>query len=103
MYACQNGHADVAFLLLNRGVDVSQANADVGAVAQDGWTALVGAAWSGRVELVSLLLDARATVNVRSTRECEGVPMGSTPLFIAKMRGHTAIADLLKRHGAVLE
>jgi len=127
--ACKNGHADVAQLLLESGAIVGQAqrdggtalmfacmsghvavarllldaHADVGAVAQDGWTALVGAAWSGRVELVSLLLDARATVNVRSTRECEGVPMGSTPLFIAKMRGHTAIADLLKRHGAVLE
>ena len=49
MLACQDGHRDVAELLLDRGADVGQAN-------NDGTTALMLARLAERGDVVELLL-----------------------------------------------
>ena len=64
MLACQNGHRDVAELLLDRGADVGQANAN-------GLTALMLARHAERDNVVELLL-SRGTR--RSTRAADESP-----------------------------
>ena len=64
MLACQNGHRDVAELLLDQGANVGQANAD-------GLTALMLARHAERGDVVELLL-SRGTQ--RSTRAADESP-----------------------------
>ena len=59
-----------------------------------GATALHDAVWSGRVELVRLLLDHGADPNIP---HAEGL---STPLHYAAIKGNAAIAAILIDHGA---
>jgi ankyrin repeat protein len=53
MYACKNGHRDVAELLLDRGADVGQAQ-------QGGWTALMLARAKAHADVIELLLSRGA-------------------------------------------
>jgi ankyrin repeat protein len=53
MKACQNGHRDVAELLLDRGADVRQAQ-------QGGWTALMLARATAHADVIELLLSRGA-------------------------------------------
>ena len=69
-YAAMNGDADVVQRLIARGADAEADN-------EEGWTALHYAAEAGNVEIVRTLLDARATVDARTTR------FGETPLMLA--------------------
>lgn len=83
------GHAGIAKLLLQAGVDVN-------AKARGGEIALHLAALDGSVELLRLLLDAGADVHARA----EG---GATALHIACVRGDLDIVRALLEAGSELE
>ncbi len=85
-YPAIGGHLPVAEILLHHGADV---NAGAG-----GNTALHGAALFGRSEAVEWLLDHGADVNLKNYED-------KTALALAIQRGHSDIADLLRRHGGV--
>jgi ankyrin repeat protein len=86
MLACENGHRDVAELLLDRGADVGQAR-------QDGGTALMSACQNGNGDVVELLLDRGADVG-------QAKQNGVTALLIACRKGHRGVAELLLDRGA---
>ncbi|EOD06912.1 hypothetical protein EMIHUDRAFT_359327 [Emiliania huxleyi CCMP1516] len=79
--ACQNGHLEVARLLLEAGGAVNQAK-------EDGATPLYIACERGQLECVQLLLEAGAADN-------EADEDGATPLFIASLNGHLECVRLL--------
>ena len=76
--AARGGHTAAAALLLDRGADVNFGND----------SPLAGAARTGRLETATLLLQRGATAR-------------NEFLTIAVERGHHAVADLLRAHGAV--
>ena len=86
--AAQEGHVSVTETLLYFKANVNQASTD------DGQTPLCVAAECGHTRVAEALLKAKADVNQAMTD-------GSTPLKKATEKGHTAIVDLLKQHGAV--
>ena len=91
MQASENGHAQVAKLLLDKGANVNVR--DIG-----GETALICASRHGHVEIVRMLLDKGADVNVKAL-------FGYTPLSVAgalsmNLAAVKEIVDLLKAHGA---
>jgi ankyrin repeat protein len=69
-------------LLLERGADVTSANAH-------GWTPLHQAAYSNLRHLARMLLDAGARTGVSARGD------GGTPLVVALFWGHRAVAELL--------
>ncbi|MDT8915661.1 ankyrin repeat domain-containing protein [Amycolatopsis sp. PS_44_ISF1] len=69
-------------LLLDRGADPSRANAH-------GWTALHQAAYSKKPQLVDMLLDAGAPLDVSARGD------GGTPLIIALFWGNRVVAEKL--------
>ena len=73
-------------LLIDSGVDVNLAN-------PSGWTALVQAGYSGRVECARLLLEADADVQARG-KDNDGSL--KTPLEFAVKRRHHELAELLR-------
>jgi hypothetical protein len=81
MLACQEGHRDVAELLLDRGADVGQAK-------QDGTTALILACEKGHRDVAELLLDRGADVGQADEN-------GMTALMWACQKGHLDVATLL--------
>ena len=88
-YASSAGHVDAVEALLDKG-------ADINALSSFG-TPLYRAANKGRLEIARLLLDRGAKVNAR-------LPSGMTPYQVAKLEGHTQVAQLLdpdlKKDGA---
>ena len=63
-------------------------------MAGPGCTALYLAAREGHAEVVKVLLEAKAEMNI-------GEPyMGETPLGVAIRKGHTEVVLILKEHGA---
>ncbi|MFZ0826551.1 MAG: ankyrin repeat domain-containing protein [Verrucomicrobiia bacterium] len=82
--AVENGHEDVAELLLANGANVE-------AKAYAGWTPLLNAVFGGHKDLVELLLAHNADVNVTDNS-------GRTPLQVAAENGYTEIAALLLAH-----
>ena len=83
--AAQNGHLDVARLLLGRG-------AHPNAAITDGATPLYIAAQNGHLEVARLLLDRGANTNAATTD-------GATPLHIAAQSGHLDIVKQLVIQG----
>ena len=73
-------------LLLSRGASVDLQNII-------GWTALMGAAFEGSIEVVRRLLRAGAALEVQNKN-------GNTALSIARQRGHKEIVNLLCDSGA---
>ncbi|MBV8896940.1 MAG: ankyrin repeat domain-containing protein [Acidobacteriaceae bacterium] len=63
--------------------------------SSDGWTPLHLAAFFGRPELASALLDAGANVDALSTNA-----MKNTPLHAAAAGGHAKLVELLLKRGA---
>ena len=90
--ACQNGHAEVVALLLDKAGDTI----DVNQASTDGRTPLFAACYDGHVQVVTRLL-AQHDIDVDSAATH---PSGRqwTPLLAATTEGHAHIADLLRAH-----
>ncbi|HET7776599.1 MAG TPA: ankyrin repeat domain-containing protein [Azospira sp.] len=88
-YAAFNGQVEVMDYLLAKGADVNGAS-------DNGTTALMVAARNGHIEAVRLLLKHKPDVDKISEA-------GGTALKWAVAANNTAIADLLRKAGAVLE
>ncbi len=89
MFACEQGHLDLADFLLERGADINQVNTKV----FRGQTALMSAARAGQVEAVKLLLAHNADVDTAGMHE-------ETALFKAAYYGHAEVASILLENGA---
>ncbi len=85
-WAAENGHKDVAELLLTH-------KADADAEGNGGMTPLHMAAFRGHKEVAELLLAQKVDVNARN-------PNGNTPLYDAVQNSHKDVAELLLAHGA---
>ena len=81
-----SGEPDAVQLLLDRG-------ANINGRMNRGQTALIAAVYKGNREVVTLLLTKGADVNI----DWEGC----TSLGTARQKGHTEIAEMLSKHGAV--
>jgi ankyrin repeat protein len=79
---------DTVKLLVARGADVNGAD-------QYGRTALIVAARYGRIEVVRFLLSHGAHPDAESIMQ-----KWKTPLIAANLRGHEAVAALLRKAGA---
>ncbi len=89
MFACEQGHLDLADFLLDRGADINQVNNHI----FKGRTALMAAARAGRVEAVKLLLAHDAEVNAADSPK-------ETALVKAAYCGHAEVVGILLEHGA---
>lgn len=85
--ASKNGSADMLELLLGAGADPNHAS-------ENGTTALMGAAMSGSVAAVNVLIDAAADVNARETHH------GQTPLMFAAWENRSRVIRALIGRGA---
>ena len=118
--AANEGHTEVAVLLLSRGADASPRirsgdtplhivayrghtriadlllhhGAEVDARGQGGDTPLLVAAQAGHIGVVAHLVDHGADVEVRTAGK------GITPLLLAAFEGHIQVVDLLLKRGA---
>jgi len=99
-YAAIAGDADVVggLLEMRADVDVRTTKADKPhSILSAGFTPLhLAAYFSTRVDVLTVLLDARARVDAR-----DGI--GNTPLHYSAISGRAATAQLLFEHGAALE
>ena len=59
MSACQNGHVDIAKLLLEEGAQVDLQK-------KSGWSALMSACQNGHIDVAQLLLEKGAQVNLQT-------------------------------------
>ena len=111
--ASQNGQRDVVKLLLEKGAQIDVAGTDSGLAAQNaiasyaikfpleknivnmrGWTALILASAHGHTDIVKLLLDKGALIDMTGTD-------GWTALIAASQTGHVDVASLLLDKGAI--
>ena len=88
--ASKNGSAEMVELLVTGGADPNHASAT-------GTTALMGAAMSGSVGAVNVLLDAAADINARETHH------GQTPLMFAAWENRPRVIRVLIGRGAHAE
>eukprot|EP01031_Cornospumella_fuschlensis_P028574 gene28574-34495_t len=86
MRASQEGHADIARVLLRHNVDVNRKNLE-------GMNALMLASQRGHGDLVELLIQHKASID-------EQTGQGSTALMLACKRGHEKCAQVLVSYGA---
>jgi ankyrin repeat protein len=103
MWATADHHPDVVKVLIEHGADLK-------AGTKQGFTALHFAAREGGLEAARLLLAAGVDVNIRSQPDPSAkgrgvtfaatVSAGSTPLLVATLRGHVALALFLLEKGA---
>ena len=86
MYASENGHTEIAILLVERGADVN---------AQDWYdtTALMTASRRGYTEIVRMLLDTGVHLEIKDES-------GDTALTYATSNNHTETARILLDNGA---
>lgn len=89
VFASMHGNIEMARMLLVKNAEVDAFESTLG------WNALMAAASSGYLELVELLLDHGADINLQGKG-------GSSPLGIAARQGHEKIVDLLLDRGANL-
>ena len=87
MYSAKNGHGGVVGALLKHG------GVKLDAVDNNGITALMCAAWSGRPTVVAKLVEAGADTTLRVTG---GDWEGRTALEVAEAEGHVEVAVLLR-------
>ena len=81
MLASQNGHFQVAELLINKQSNVNH-------TAINGATALMLASKNGHFQVAELLLNKQADVNISNNK-------GFTALMLASQNGHFQVAELL--------
>ena len=86
MYAINDGHTDIARLLIENGANVNIQN-------DDGYTALMYATMMNNIDIVKLLLENGANVNIQNNR-------GSTALELAYSYNRENIAKLLIENGS---
>ena len=102
------GHDAVAHQLIEAGADVNRMLPDSIAgsdAALSGSSPLMLAAYQGKEDQVRLLIDAGADVSYRVSEDPRSGATnprtaGLTALKVATRRGHTEIADMLKKAGA---
>jgi ankyrin repeat protein len=88
-HAAWKGHAEVAALLLDAGADVNAQNENT----HYGGTPLHAAAHGNQRTVAEVLIARGADLNARSGN-------GRTPLEETTIHNATAVANLLKKHGA---
>jgi hypothetical protein len=89
--AAKSGNADRLRVLLENDPNLLSAARD-----SDGSTALHCATWKGHQDVVKLLINAGADVNIHNNNE----HWGTTPLHAAAHANQAAIAQILLDHGA---
>ncbi|CAG9980499.1 unnamed protein product [Clonostachys byssicola] len=82
VFASMHGNIEMARMLLEKNAEIDAFESELG------WNALMTAASSGKIELVELLLNHGADINLQGKD-------GSSPLGIAARQGHEEIVDLL--------
>jgi ankyrin repeat protein len=85
--AVQNKHKPVVEYLLSKGARIDEK------IGQKGVTALYQACFIGSLDVVKVLVDAGADVNLKSTEEY-------TPLFIAIQNNHKSVIEYILSKGA---
>lgn len=125
-FACQNGHAEVAKILLEKGADieanshmytplmlaVSEGHLDIAKLLLDngakpnvslvtGKTPLMMASEKGDVDMIALLLKRRAHINARTPSDLDIPQNNYTALHFAEENGHLKAIELLCQYGAV--
>jgi hypothetical protein len=88
IYACEEGHLEIALLLIEKGANVNAAGTD------DGTTALMNASWKGHLEVVRELCKRGANVNAARTDD------GFTALMGACEEDHLEVVRELCERGA---
>jgi hypothetical protein len=68
---------------------------DLNVQDNDGWTALMWAAFGGHLEVVRLLIAKKTDLNIRNN-------LGDTALMLAAVKGHTEVVKLLIAAGAAV-
>lgn len=84
--AAKDGYVHIAQELLKRGIQVDNAT-------KKGNTALHIASLAGQLDIIKLLIEYKADVNVQSSS-------GFTPLYMAAQENHEACVRYLLAHGA---
>jgi hypothetical protein len=87
MFAANSGQLESVKLLVEAGANVNAMSSD------QGWTALMIAARGGYLNIVKILITAGADVNAARSD-------GATALYLARVNGHTEVADYLRSVGA---
>lgn len=90
--AAEKGHVECVKVLLENSADTNQS------IAKSKATPMYAAAEKGHANIVKMLLKYNADVNNAKIGACN---LKWTPLSIATHNEHTAVADMLKQHGAV--
>jgi hypothetical protein len=65
-----------------------------------GWTPIMWTAYYNYYELAKYMIDKKADVNAKTTKEYSNIAKNSTPLIIASIYGNTSIVKLLLRNRA---
>lgn len=86
-YACENGHTDVAEVLLYYGAELEH-------LSEGGRTPLMKACRAGHICTVKFLIQKGADVNRQTTNN------DHTPLSLASAGGHQQVVELLLSHGS---
>ena len=88
LVAAGRGRLDEVQHLVREGADVNKAS------KEDGLSAVRLAAEGGHLSVVQYLVQQGADINQATSR-------GFTPLSVATIKGHTAVANYLREHGAI--
>ncbi len=96
--AAQYGQVEVVRLLIDNGADP---NLHDGGSEFPQQTPLATAAAQGHLDVCRVLLEAGANPNLPTNPNDVGAPQSWTALDWALQGGHTAVAELLRQHGAV--
>jgi ankyrin repeat protein len=91
--AARFGQVKTAQILLNVGATVSDTTRDL-------WTPLHMAAANGQRDMVAFLLEHKADVNARTSKDTFG-EREQTPLQLALANGQVEVIELLRKHGAL--
>lgn len=88
--AVQNKHNDIVDYLLTKGAAIDEYN------GENGDTALIMAAYDGNLKMTQTLVNAGASINLKSTD-------GYTPLYTAVQGNHMNVVDYLLNNGALVD